>query len=441
MTEQSNNQRASRRRFLGVSTALLSTPLFSRHVLGNQTELAINGGNKTVTSRYPKRPRWGAAELAQLTEMLKQSSLFYWKGPRTELFKQRFQQHHPATHVHTCSSGTAALHIAVAAAGIKPGDEVITAPITDIGTVTGILFQQAVPVFADLEPHTYNLSVEDVKQKITPKTRAIIAVHLAGNPCNMQALQQLADEHNLVLIEDAAQAWGARYNGQPVGTIGHFGCFSMMNSKHISTGDGGVVCSDNDKYGPLMQKYGDKGTDRITRESAEVLASNYRMSEPQAAVGAAQLNRLENIVATRNRLARLLTSEIADIPGLTPMIERDQDRCAYWFYYFRLDHKRFSCDRNQFTKALVAEGMGASAGYIKTPVYTYPMFQKHAFFNGSWPLKDMGLTAMDYRRVSCPEAVAILNTGIRFRISEDMSDGYIRQIGAAVRKVAKHYAA
>ena len=440
MTGHHSNHSSSRRRFLTASTTLLTTPFVSRRVHGDEKKLAIHGGRKSVTGSYSKRLRWGAAELEQLTVMLKQNSLFYWKGPRTELFKERFRKHHPATSVHTCSSGTAAVHIAVAAAGTQPGDEIITAPITDIGTVTGILFQQAVPVFADLEPHTYNLNVEDVKKKITPKTRAIIAVHLAGNPCDMAALKLLADEHDLVLIEDAAQAWGAWYDGIPVGTIGHFGCFSMMNSKHISTGDGGVVCSVDQTFGPLMQKYGDKGSDRTTRESAEVLASNYRMSEPQAAVGAAQLSRLEKIVVTRNRLGRLLTAGIADVPGLTPMLEREHDRCTYWFYYFRLDLTRFKCDRNQFAKALVAEGVGASAGYIRTPVYEYPMFQKHSFFNGSWPLRDMGLTKMDYRRVSCPESVEILKTGIRFRITEDMDETYVHQIAAAIRKVATHYA-
>jgi dTDP-4-amino-4,6-dideoxygalactose transaminase len=122
------------------------------------------------------------------------------------------------------------------------------------------------------------------------------------------------------------------------------------------------------------------------------------------------------------------------------MLEREHDRCTYWFYYFRLDLTRFKCDRNQFAKALVAEGVGASAGYIRTPVYEYPMFQKHSFFNGSWPLRDMGLTKMDYRRVSCPESVEILKTGIRFRITEDMDGTYVHQIAAAIRKVATHYA-
>src|SRR5262249_22757657 len=152
----------------------------------------------------------------------------------------------PLQHVMPCSSGTAALHIAVAAAGIGPGDEVITSPITDIGTVIGVLYQQAVPVFADLERDTYNLDPADVKRKITPKTKAIIAVHLTGNPCAMDALKALALEHGLILIDDCAQAWGARYRGQPIGTQGHIACFSLQNAKQITCGDGGIVASSDE---------------------------------------------------------------------------------------------------------------------------------------------------------------------------------------------------
>src|SRR6185369_2707759 len=153
-------------------------------------------------------------------------------------------------------SGTAALHIAVTAAGIGPGDEVITSPITDIGTVIGVLYQQGVPVFADLGSGTYNLNPADVERRITSKTKAIIAVHLCGNPCDLHALKTLADKHRLVLIEDAAKSWGAKYRGQPIGTIGHITCFSLQDSKHITCGDGGVVGSSDERFGPLLQKLG-----------------------------------------------------------------------------------------------------------------------------------------------------------------------------------------
>jgi dTDP-4-amino-4,6-dideoxygalactose transaminase len=158
--------------------------------------------------------------------------------------------------------------------------------------------------------------VADVERRITPKTKAIIAVHLTGNPCNMDALRTVADNHNLILIEDCAQAWGAHYRGKPVGITGHFACFSLQNSKHVTCGDGGIVGSQDARFGPLPQKFGDKGYDRIKAGGFQAFATNYRMSEPQAAVAAAQLGRLESIAAKRARLGNLLTEKIDDIPGI-----------------------------------------------------------------------------------------------------------------------------
>ena len=261
-------------------------------------QLALHGGPKTVRERLPRRVRWGEPERERLNAMLGQDSLLYWKGPQTTLFIEQFKQVCPHRHVMTCSSGTAALHIAVAAAGIGPGDEVITSPITDIGTVIGTLYQQAVPVFADLGRNTYNLDPDDVAKRITPKTKAIIAVHLGGNPCDMDALKSLADRNGLVLIEDCAQAWGAHYRGKPIGTVGHIACFSLQDSKQVTCGDGGVVASSHERFGPLLQRFGDKGYDRQTGTGfLDVFATNYRMSEPQAAVAAAQLGRLEKIAS------------------------------------------------------------------------------------------------------------------------------------------------
>src|SRR5687767_11353221 len=185
----------------------------------SSTDLAIHGGLPCVTRPVPQLQRWGEPEREQLLAMLEQNSLFYWNGPQTKLLIERFKEYYPFEHVMPCSSGTAAIHIAVAAAGIGPGDEVITSAITDMGTVIGILYQQGVPVFGDLEPYRYNLDVEDVRRKITSRTRAIIAVHLTGNPCDLAGLKALADENGLVLIEDCAQAWGAMYRDQPIGTV------------------------------------------------------------------------------------------------------------------------------------------------------------------------------------------------------------------------------
>jgi perosamine synthetase len=208
----------SRREFVaGASSLLLAGAMPGVAKPAVQAKLALLGGEKAVKASVSHGPRWGAPEQERLTAMLKQSALFYWKGPQTEAMLERFKNVCPVKWAHTCSSGTAAIHIAVAAAGIGPGDEVITSPITDIGTVIGVIYQQGVPVFADLGPGTYNLDVADVERRITPKTKAIIAVHLTGNPCDMDALKALADRYNLVLIEDCAQAWGAKYRGRPIG--------------------------------------------------------------------------------------------------------------------------------------------------------------------------------------------------------------------------------
>jgi perosamine synthetase len=405
-----------------------------------QSELALHGGQRAVKLPIGWGPRWGEPERKQLEAMLQQDSLFYWQGPQTKRLTERFQAVCPVKYVQTCSSGTAALHIAVAAAGIGLGDEVITSPVTDIGSVIGVLYQQAVPVFADLGPGTYTLDVADVERRITPKTKAIIAVHLAGNPCELDALKGLADRHKLILIEDCAQAWGARSRGRPIGTVGHIACFSLQNSKHITCGDGGVVGSSDERFGPLLQKFGDKGGDRRKWGGFDAFATNYRMSEPQAAVAAAQLARLEAIAARRAKLGNLLTAQLADLPGLILHQVHPEDRCVYWFYMFRLRPKAFRCGRSEFAKAAAAEGAPVSGGYIAVPLYGEPVFQKHGFFAGRWPVKEMGLTTMDFSKHKCPEAEAILKSSMRVTIDEHMSEEYILSVATAIRKVARHYA-
>ena len=402
-------------------------------------KLALDGGEKAVKKSPAKIARFGTPERERLDAMLSQDSLFYWQGPQTKLLIERVQKHHPFKYVMPCSSGTAAIHIAVAAAGIAPGDEVITAPITDMGTVIGIILQQAVPVFADLEPNTYNLSPADVERRITPRTKAIVAVHLGGNPCDLTALKAIADKHKLILIEDSAQAWGASYRGEPLGKIGHMSCFSLQNSKQLTCGDGGIVASNDDRFGPLLQKFGDKGFNRLTGKF-EVFATNYRMSEPQAAVAAGQMTRLETICGTRARLGNLLSREIGGIDGIAAHQVAPEDRCTYYFYMLRFQAKHFRCAREPFAAALRAEGVPAASGYIPTAIYQMDVFRKHDFFSGRWPVKEMGLTAMDYNQVKCPEAESILNDCIRITIHENMDEQYLREVATGIRKVAKHFA-
>ncbi len=436
-----------RRRFVAGASGMMMAGAFGTATRAGQSadpaRLAIHDGSKAVQQPVRRAPRWGEPERERLEAMLGQGSLFYWNGPQTKLLIERFRTFCPLEYVQTCSSGTAAIHIAVAAAGIELGDEVITSPVTDIGTVIGVLYQGGVPVFADVGAGQCNLDVEDVRRRITPKTKAIIPVHLTGNPCDMDAIMALAEEHDLVVIEDCCQAWGARSRGRPIGTVGHFACFSLQNSKHVTCGDGGVVATSHPAYGPLLQRFGDKGAARgVTREGGgfRAFATNYRMSEPQAAVVAGQLTRLEEIAAARARLGNLLTEQIRDIPGIMPHDVHPDDRAVYWFYMFRIDPEAFRINRDDFARTLRAEGAPAAGGYIGVPLYGEPVFRNHGFFAGRWPVKEFGLTEMNFAKHSCPEAEAILRTCIRITIHEGMTDEYILDVAKAIRKVAAHFA-
>ncbi|TVS20424.1 MAG: DegT/DnrJ/EryC1/StrS family aminotransferase [Planctomycetaceae bacterium] len=443
----SNVPNINRRQFVaGSSGLLMAGAVHASQAAAAQPEgskLAIHGGDKAVQQSVSYTPRWGDPEREQLEAMLRQNTLFYWGGPQTKLLIERFREYCPLEYVHTCSSGTAAIHIAVAAAGIGLGDEVITSPITDIGTVIGVLYQGAVPVFADVGAGHCNLDIEDVRRRITPKTKAIIPVHLTGNPCDMDAIMAIAEEHDLIVIEDCCQAWGARSRGRPIGTVGHFACFSLQNSKHVTCGDGGVVASGDDRFGPLLQRFGDKGAARgVTREGGgfRAFATNYRMSEPQAAVVAGQLTRLEQIAAQRARLGNLLTEHIADIPGIVPHEVHPEDRAVYWFYMFRVHPDAFRINRDDFARTLRAEGAPASGGYIGVPLYGEPVFREHGFIAGRWPVKEFGLTEMDFSTHQCAEAEAILADMIRVTINENMTEDYILQVAQSIRKVAEHFA-
>jgi dTDP-4-amino-4,6-dideoxygalactose transaminase len=404
--------------------------------------LALHGGPKAVFTPRPPHARWGAEELARLTPMVAQSSLFYWKGPQCTALTEGFRRAYPLRHVMPCSSGSAALHIATAALRLPPGSEVITSPITDMGSVIGILYQQLVPVFADIHPHTYNLDPEDVRRRITPRTRALMVVHLAGNPSDMEALMAVARDHNLAVIEDCAQSWGARHRGTPVGLFGDLACYSFNEFKHVSCGDGGIVATNRDDLGTGLSKWGDKHYDRVSGgRDPQTLSPNYRMSEPQAAVAAAQMEKLPAIVAAHVRLSSLLLGRLRELapPGIVLPEVDPRDTHSFWFLLLRLAAGAFRCPREEFVAALAAEGAVAHAGYIPKPVYRYPLFQNHDFFAGQWPLRDAGLTAMDYRTVSCPVAEAMLADSVSLPITPAMPEAVALETAAAIDKVARYY--
>lgn len=412
--------------------------------MGNETSssspLAMDGGSPVLPEPPKRDRRWGERELKRLTRMVEQESLFYWKNDQTEAMFSLFREHYPLKYLMPCNSCSSALHIAVAALGVGPGDEVIIPAITDMGCAIGILFQQGVPVFVDIDPDTFNLDPADVEAKITKRTKAIIAVHLNGNPCDMDALLEIAKKHEIVLIEDCAQAWGALYQGRAVGTMGDLACYSFDDFKHLSSGDGGIVGTNRDDFGMKLQPFGDKGYNRMGGpRNPTILAANYRMSEPQAAVAAGQLEILEEIAAGRAQMGAYLDQALAGVPELIAPKRDPRDRHSYWFYTIKLDLNRLTCDRDTFVKALVAENIAANDGSFPSTTYQWAVFPNHAFFDGRWPLKEQGLTDMDYSKVVCPNAEKVIKEWFRLILFEGMDKAYLEKVVEALEKVVGHY--
>jgi len=384
--------------------------------------------------------RWGDEEIALLSAAMRQKSLFYWKGPQTEALYEAFRAHYPLKYLFPCSSGTASIHIAVASMKLTPGSEVIMSPITDMGSVIGLLHQQLVPVFADINPRTYNLDPASIRQQITPKTGAIMAIHLCGNPCAMDEIMTIAREHGLIVIEDAAQAWGARYRGELVGLRGDYGCYSFNDFKHLSCGDGGMVGTNHDHIGTQLGKWGDKCYNRITNvRNPDELTHNYRMSEPLSAICTAQLGKHDSIVERRVRTGNLLTARLAGTPGLSVPEVHPEDTHSYYNYIFRLKLDDLTAPRDEIYEALRTEGVNAREGGLTHPVYRYDLFQNHNFYAGTWPIRDLGLTTMDYTKVNCPVAEAFVKDYIHLPHNEALTESYIEKVAHAIKTVIARF--
>ncbi|MDI9470686.1 MAG: DegT/DnrJ/EryC1/StrS family aminotransferase [Bacillota bacterium] len=408
------------------------------------SKLALYGGSAVKTTPFGTGRRFGQAELDYLAEALEQNSLFYWRGTMVKRFLARFAELYDMPYAVATSSGTASLHVAVGALDIAPGEEVITSPITDAGTYIGILYQQAIPVFADLDPHSYNMTAASIERVITPRTRAIMVVHLAGNPADMDPILELARKHNLLVIEDCAQSYEAFYHGRRAGTMGDIGCFSTNDFKHISTGDGGMVLMRDETLYHRALRFADKNYQRLpsaeTLRNADRLAPNYRMTELQGAVGLAQLERLEGICARRSELGERLSAGIRDLPGIHVPHVQEGCRSSYWFYMLRLDPEVAGVDRQTFSDALKAEGIPNSPGYIPAVVYAANLFQNQtAFATGHLPFELAPSAVPRYAPGSCPEAEAILKSAVRLTINEFYTDSDIDDMIMAIRKVCDHF--
>jgi dTDP-4-amino-4,6-dideoxygalactose transaminase len=405
-------------------------------------KLALHGGPKVRDRPFAKHNRYGEAELQELREALEQGTLFYWHGSKVKKFQSTLADMLGLRHCTATTSGTASIHTALGAIGLGVGDEVITSPITDIGTVVGILYQNAIPVFADLHPRTYAMEPASIEACITERTKAILVVHLGGSPANMDAILDVAKRHQLYVIEDCAQAWMASYQGRFVGTMGDLGAFSLNEFKHISCGDGGAVVTDDDALGAKARMFADKYMDRVAgvRESP-MLAPNYRMTELQGAVALAQLSKVHDVCQRRTSIGDRISREIEPLAGVLAPQTVAGGKHVYWHYMLRIDAPALGASREHFAEALNAEGIPCTAGYIPTCIYEYPLFKNRtAYPNSSYPFE---LAASDksyhYHQGLCPQAEEILASCVVLPCSEFYTDDDVSDIINAITKVARHF--
>ena len=410
-------------------------------------ELAIHGGPKTKTTPFGKGNRFGPEELENLKAALEQNTLFYWFGNQVKQMTARFAEMYGMKHCVATSSGSAAIHVALGACGVTAGDEVITTPITDMGSIIGILYQNAIPVFADLDPYSYNLDPKSVEEKITDKTKAIVVVHLTGGPADMDGIIDVARRYNLKVIEDCAQSYLTEYKGRLCGTIGDIGCFSVNDFKQITAGDGGMLLMNDQELYETAMRFADKNYQRLPSKTAvrdvNFIAPNYRMTELTGAVAMAQLDRLEGICRRRTEIGDRISAAICKLPGICPPKVEPDSRSTYWFYMFRIDEAEAGVSRNAFADALIAEGIHSQRGYIPSCVYEYDLFTKRNAYNGTncpFGCKYNG-HEHTYEKGLCPTAEEILDTAVRINFDEFYTDEDVDAIIAAVTKVSNYYAA
>jgi dTDP-4-amino-4,6-dideoxygalactose transaminase len=331
----------------------------------------------------------GIAELELLQRVIASGTLNCIKGTAVKEFERKFAARYGVEFCRTTTSGTASVHTALAAINPGPGDEIITTPLTDMGAITPIIYQTAIPIFADVDPLTYNVTAETIARRITKRTRAIIVTHLFGNPCDMDPIMALARQHDLPVIEDAAQAYLGEYHGKLLGTIGDIGCFSLQQSKHMTAGEGGIVISMHRKFARRMWLFVDKAWGYgDPKPDHYFLALNYRMTELQGAVALAQLEKLEDVVARRRRTASLLTELIADVPGVHPPVVTPAGKHVYWKYALRLDGRTSAGGVDRFAADLKEKGVFCTPRYIEKPAFMCEILrEKNTFGNSHFPFE------------------------------------------------------
>lgn len=372
--------------------------------------LASRGGAPVRSRPFPTWPIYGEAEEQRLLRTLRSGRWGRLQGSEVEGFEQRFAAMHGCTNGIAVVNGTVSLRIALIAAGVRAEDEVIVPAYTFLSTASAVVEANCVPVFVDIDLHTFNIDPAAVEAAITPRTRAVIPVHFAGQPADMDAIMAIAHEHDLFVLEDAAHAHGASHRGRPAGSIGHAASFSFQSSKNLTSGEGGIVTTSDDALAESCRSIHNCG--RVPGGvwyEHHVISGNYRLGEFQGAVLDCQLDRLEDQTATRDANGRYLESRLRALPGLHPQARPDDcTRHSRHLFMLRLDPAEFGAPRTAVLGALQAEGIPCVGGY-GYPLYAQPLFRNTAF----GPYLPDARTRLDYSRVHCPNAERIcLEQGI-----------------------------
>lgn len=401
-----------------------------------QHKLALCGGKPIRTRPFTAWPIFGKSEEKRLLRTLHSGKWGRLHGPEVAEFETRFAAAHGCNYGIAVVNGTVSLRIALIAAGIRAGDEVIVPPYTFFSTASAVIESNAIPVFADVDLHTFNLDPKAVEAAITSRTRAIIPVHFAGQPADMRAIMAIAKKRRLIVIEDAAHAHGASLSNKPAGSIGHMASFSFQSSKNMTSGEGGILTTNNKSLAESCASIQNCG--RIPTGiwyEHHVISGNYRLGEFQGAVLNAQLGRLGTQTATRDLNGEYLAARISGLPGIHPQARpRDCTRHSYHLFMLRLDSEAFGAPRGKVLDALRAEGIPCSGGYGFS-LYHQPMFRNKAF----GPYVAGESPRLDYTKVNCPNSDLLCQQSIWLEQSiflgsrRDMDD-----IADAFEKVHEH---
>ncbi len=357
------------------------------------TKLAIHGGKPVRTEPFPAYPTIGPEEKERVLDVLNSGQLSSFSasrqgflgGQRVQAFESAFAEYHGVGQAVAVNSATSGLHAALAACGVGPGDEVIVPPYTFTATATSVLHHNAIPVFADVDPTTFCLDPAAVAAAITERTKALIPVHLLGHPADMDALLAIAQQHGLTVIEDCAQAPGAQYRGNLVGTMGTCGVYSFQETKNMVTGEGGMLITDDPAIAERARLVRNHGEAVVAGEPRQYLSStigwNYRMTEIEAAIGLVQLNKLDELNDARRRLARYLLERLPEHPALGLPWESPSTHHVYHVFGMTYDAALTGVPRARLIEALVSEGIPVGPGYPR-PLYLNPVFQDRLAYGG-----------------------------------------------------------